>query len=890
MRWRRWLPWAWRVRRDAEDELRRELEAHVEGSVDLLVRRGWSEASARREVRRRFGDEGAHIAALRRMALRRVRRRMIRGAVVTIADAIRSALRDVRRSPGLSAGVVAVLIVGIGLNGAVFRVVDRLLLSPPPHVDDPQQVRRLHQSVRYGDAAPRSLDAFTYLDVQALRAVGGGAELGAVMNNMPETLGAGGDAVRVRVARVDADYLPLLRVAPAVGRGFLPEDHRVGAAPVALIGHGLWSSRFGGDASVIGSTIRLGRGDYQVIGVMRKGFAGAQAPAIDVWLPLEPEAVGIWGPGWQEDARILAFRILIRLPEGTSADRWAARVEPVLRRMRERDQPPGEIEALSTSSLAPGSGPDPGPMVAVSRWVSGVSLLVLLVACANVANLFLADGERRRRAMAMRMALGAGAGVLRLELLTRSLVLAALGGSGALLVTGWGGSVLEGIFLEGMELPTRAGTGRLVVFVGAIAIAASVLSGLVPMLRAPRSDVRLTLERGGRVTGGSSGIRRALVGVQVALSMLLLTGAGLFTESFRKALQVDLGFDDERLLVVRLEQHRGSGLPRSALYEDAASRVRALPDVISATPAIGVPFVLLYGLSAGLPGDENVEGLYVNAVGSEYFRTMGIEILRGRPLQASDMVEGSRSVAVVSARTADHLWPAGNPIGRCLAVGESDSCSRVVGVSAEHAGVSWAPGDLLDPEVMQAWVPLGHPEAAPPAALMVRTIGPPQRALDVVRQAAGEAAGVRFVEAEIMSTFVARETRSWRLGATVFSLFGVIALIVAAVGLYAVIAFEVAQRRREFGVRLALGADRLRIMRPVFGSAAPVVLGGAAAGTLIAAAAATRIEPLLFRSSPFEAAVFAAAAGALLLTAAAALVVPAWRAGGVHPREALTEE
>ncbi|MGH7504166.1 MAG: ABC transporter permease, partial [Longimicrobiales bacterium] len=591
----------------AEEEVRAELEEHYRATVALLVARGWSEEAARAEVHRRFGDEQSYRAELEGLARRRARRRRLRRVLTVSAEAFRSALREVRRNPGPSIGVALILAVGIGVNGAVFRVIDRLLLSPPPHVADPSQVRRLHQTVRYGTNPPGTIESFTYRDVRALRTAGVPASIGAVMLSMPETLGAGEDAVRVRVARVDSLYLPLLGVPVALGRTLLRDDHKVGAVPVAVLGHALWTSRFGRDQSVIGRTVRLAEREYEVVGVLPSDFAGAQKPATDLWIPLEPDARLIWGANWEENPNILAFKILVRLPERVDGAAWTARMESVLQSNRSGKDPPGELLALAASSLAPGSGPDPGVMVSVSRWLAGVSLLVLLVACANAANLFLAHGERRRRATALRKALGAGAGVLRLEQLARSLILALLGGVLSVLAAVWGGRLLEALFLEGMELPTSPDMGRLLAYTGSIAVLASLLCGAIPALRAPRGDVRPVLEKGARVVGGGGRVRRALVCVQVGLCMLLLVGAGLFVGSFRSALDVDIGFDYERLLVVRLEQEPGSERPRSALYDDVAQRLTSLSEVSSSATAVGVPFVLLYGLSGGLPGEEDLD-------------------------------------------------------------------------------------------------------------------------------------------------------------------------------------------------------------------------------------------------------------------------------------------
>lgn len=880
-------PWP-RHGEDTAAEVREELESHFEGSVALLVARGWSEQAARVEVRRRFGDETRYLAVLERGARwRAMRRRVKRGAHMVVC-AVLAGLRDVRRSPGLSTAVVATLVLGLGANAAVFRVLDRLLLSPPPHVRDASEVRRLHQTMRRGTGEPRTWDAFTYVDVRSMREASPGIVIGAALHYVPETLGSGESALRVRVTRVDADYLPLVGVRAALGRGLLREDHAAAAPPVAVLGHALWQAQFGGERDVLGRTIRVARGEYEVVGVMPRGFFGAQAPATDVWIPLEGEAPSWWGPGWRDDSNVLAFRALARLPRGTDRSAWEERMAQVLRRSAASANPRVEVLVFSTSSLVPGDAPNPSAAVSVSRWMAGVSLLVLLVACANAANLFLAHGERHRRAAAVRMALGAGATALRMELLVRSLTLALLGAGGAALLALWGGGVLEALFFQDMELPTRPETLRLLLFTGGLALLAALLAGLLPALRAPRCDIRSTLERGGRVIEGGGRLRSTLAGLQIGLSMVLLVGAGLFVASFRAAHEVDLGFVHDRLMMVRLELEAGVETPREELYAAAAEGLRTLPGVLALSGTVAVPFTLLYGLSAGLPGGEPIEGLHMNAVGPDFFRTLGVPVLRGRAFEEGDTRPDAEPVAVVSRRAAERLWPGQDPLGKCVQVGtEAPTCTRVVGVAAEHAGVTFAPGQLIGAVAMQGWVSLGHSAAQRPSSLLVRTAGPPERQLEAIRRRAAAVPGVRYVETMLLDEAIERETRAWRLGTTVFSFFGLIAVAVAAVGLQGVLAFEVALRRRDFGIRLALGAGRRRVIQHVVHQAVPTVLLGLMGGAAMAAALGSRLGPLLFGVSPREPAVFGAAALCLLAVSAAALFVPAWRAARVDPRETL---
>jgi predicted permease len=873
-----------RRRDDPVDDVREELEAHFAGSVELLVSRGWTESAAREEIRRRFGDERRYRAALERSARHRSMRRRMLEAWRTIGCAVTAALRGVRRAPGLSAAVVATLALGLGANAAIFRVVDRLLLSPPPHIERPEEVRRLFRTVRReaGDE-PSTMGAFTYGDVEAMRSAAPGVPFGAIMSSMPETMGAGEDAVRLRVARVDAGYFPLLGVSAVIGRGLLPEDHQRGA-PVVVLTHAAWQAYFGGDEAILGQRIRAARGEYEVVGVLPAGFHGSHAPAADLWIPMEAEAEAWWGADWRRSPNLLAFEVLARVPPTLSRSAWESRLADGLRAAVD-PAVPMEVLSVTTSSLVPGSVPRPNGTISVFRWLAGVALLVLLVACANTANLFLAHAERQRRETAVRMALGAGAGALRVELLARALCLALLGAAGAVLFAFWGGSLLEGVFPSELAPAPESPTSRLLVFTAGLGILAALLAGLLPALRVSRDEITSTLASGGRTTGGTAAARRALAGVQVALCTLLLVGAGLFVTSFRNATRIDLGFAHDRLIMLRLERDDGIDVPLSRLLTDAAERVRAVPSVVATSGTVAVPFTLLYGLSALRPDGEAIEHMHVNAIGPDFFRTMDVPVARGRAFDEHDMREGAEPVVVVSRRAAARLWPGRDALAQCLRVGKDGTCGRVVGIAGDHAGVSLT-GELAPAGTMQAWVPFGYPGAQSASSLLVRTTLPPTRVLaDVRRAAAGP--GVRYVEAELLSDMVGRETRSWRLGATVFSLFGLIALLVAGVGLYGVLSFEVAQRRRELGIRIALGAGRLRALLPVMRFAGPVVVAGLLAGGVAAVLAAGRVGPLLYHVGPRDPRVLGMAAVAVIAVAGLALLVPAWRAANVDPRETL---
>ncbi len=868
-------------------EIRAELEAHFEGTVDLLVARGWAEEDARAEAARRFGNVERYRARLERLARRSRRRASARGLVLSIGSALRSALRDLVRAPGLSFAVIVTLALGIGANAAVFRVADRLLLSPPEHVARPDEVVRLHQTLLLDDG-PHILEAFTYPDVRELRASGLPARVAASIVGMPETLGDGQDAIRVRVARVDSAFLPVVGVDVALGRALTPDDHRADAPPVALLGHGVWTARFGADPSVLGRTLRVGTSRVDVVGVLPEGFVGTGRPAVDVWLPLESTAGELWGETWASETGRVAFRVLARVDPGAAVPTLTEGAASVLRGSRGDDWAiEGELLSVGTASLVPGDAPYAGAVVSISRWLAGVALLVLLVACANVANLFLAHGERARRETAVRRALGAGRARVGGELLVRTLVLALLGAGAAWLVTTWGGRALDDLFLVGMELGARPRDGRLVVFVAVAALAAAILAGLGPAVLSSRGGLRASLAGEGRGSTGSGRLRWTLVSVQAALSALLVVGALLFVSSLRAALRIDLGFDPERLLMVRIEADEGPA--EALLYADAERALTGTPGVASAAATVGVPFVLLYGLQVRLPGGAPPPGMSANAVGEGFLRTMGVPLLRGRDLGRGDFLEGAEPVAIVDSVAATRLWPREDALGQCLVVDrEEGACARIVGIARQHAGTWFSQDDPAARATMMAWVPLPVADRAP-SALMVRTDGPAASAAASVRRRVGGLPGVRYAEVEPMTSFVEQQTRSWRLGAIVLSLFGAIALGVAVVGLYGVLSYDLSRRRRDIGIRIALGAPPRRVLGGVAGPGLAAVGAGLGLALPLAGWAAGRLGPLLYGVSPREPVVFAAAGCLLLATGALATSLPALRATRVDPREALSD-
>lgn len=524
---------------------------------------------------------------------------------------------------------------------------------------------------------------------------------------------------------------------------------------------------------------------------------------------------------------------------------------------------------------------------------------MLVIACLNVANLLLARAIRNHRDIAVRLALGAGRGRLIVEHLAESLVLAGLGAAAALVLARLLGTSVHGVLLPNVAFVDGGLAGRLVLFTFVVCLTTALTMGLVPAVQASRARVTDALKAGGRgVAAGPSRTRAWLLVGQVALSVVLLVGAGLFVRSLRAAQGIDLGFDAREIALVHFEWDDGFYAPdQRGIYEEARDRVARMSGVHAAGLAYAVPF--WSSISLGRPrvlGLDSIPrhpsgGPYVNKVGSGYFEAMGLSIALGRAFVPADDAEGAAPVAIVSASMAEAVWPEGDAIGACMMLDDDTGdppCTEIVGVVENHRRQNLIEED---PHFLY-FLNWSHPALdGPPQALLAGTTGDAAEWLPAIRREAQAASPlIRFVDVRVLAERIEPELRPWRLGASMFTAFGSLALLVAASGLFSVVAFDVAARRHELGVRSALGAGVPRIVRLVLRQALVLSAAGTGAGLLAASAGAPFIDPLLFRVSARDLPIYAAAAGALLLVGALAGVLPAWRAARVDPREALRSD
>jgi predicted permease len=889
----------WRTRlraREVDDEIRFHLEQRA---AQLAREQGLTPAEARAEALRLFG--GLNEARPRLMAAAREREaHMRRGELLdSVRQDVTYAVRQLRRSPGFALAAVITLALGIGANATMFGVIDRLLLRPPAHVVDPARVMYLSY-VRTFDGRTDDQEAFSYplyRDLRETRAF----EHVAAYSRTSLALGRGPDARRVRAMRVSANYFMTLGVRPALGRLFVAEDDGNPVAPtVAVLGYGFWQSHFGGDAGVLGRSLPLGDGRYTIIGVAPERFVGLGQSAVDLWIPLTAGVDAEDLVNWNKGRQAFWLRVIGRLRPGVTPAAARADASATLRAGDERAgvSPTWIAERnprIALISALPRRARANDPDAKVSLLLGAVSLLVLLLACANVANLLLARGIRRRREIAVRLALGIGRRRLLRLLVLESLVLAALGGVAAVVVAKWGGELVRRVLFAGIDWVDSPVDARVLAYTALAALATGLLAGLAPALQASNPELTGALKEGareGRVHRSRG--RRALLLVQAALTVVLLVGTGLFVRSLRRIEALPLGMDVDRVLVATVSLSGTSYKPAEIrdIYRRLEEAARAMPGVRSAAIGTSLPFSTAWSEEVRVPGRDSLPltksgGPYFNAVSPDFFDAIGTRVLRGRGFTAADR-GGRQRVAVVNETLARLWWPNESPLGKCMKVGgDTMPCAEIVGV-VENARRF----QVLEDESVQFFIPIEHaPSDLRPGALFVRPTGDPAALLGPLRRVLQSAVpNLPYVSVEPFRDQVSPQTRSWRLGATMFGAFGLLALVLAAVGLYGVLAYDVNQRMHEMGVRVALGAQGRDVSRLVVGEGLRIVVLGGAMGFGIAVAAGRFVKPLLFQTSPQEPAVFVVVGVVVLVVALLATVIPAWRAGRVDPVVALRVE
>ena len=819
----------------------------------------------------------------------------------------RYATRGLRNTPAFTWAVVITLALGIGANVAMFSIVDRLLFRAPPMLRDASRVHRVYlgQTFRGKEDFNSSIPYAGYVDLtNATHSFTRTAEFSS-----PDiAIGAGSDAREMPVGTVSASFFGFFDAPPALGRYFTArEDQPPNGTPVAVLSYGLWQTRYGGKHDVLGQTLQIGATIFTIIGVTPRGFVGVwpdKPPAAFIPITVRGGEKGatLQIPGeewWTTYHWFWASMMAERKPGVTLAaanadlsraylQEYAAQAE------KEPRMPPVALARphAVVASILSDRGPNESQVARVATWISGVSLIVWLIACANVANLLLARALRRRREIAVRLALGVNRGRLIAHLLTESLVLALLGGVVGVVVAQVGGAVLRGVLLPETATASVVGDPRTLFIAGVAALVAGLLTGLAPIAQLRHTNLSSDLKAGAREgTYHRSRLRVGLLVFQGALSVTLLVGAGLFVRSLHNVRNVPLGYDADHVLAVDLQMRdvKLDSAQKVTLRQRLLDEVTAVPGVEHAARQLTMPFWSMWNSDLHVAGIDSVRRLgqfYLNAVSPDYFATMGTRILLGRGITEAD-VQGAPGAMVVSQAMAKTLWPGQNAIGQCVKVGKDTvPCTYVVGVAENIKQTS------LSDEDTGLFYYLSAQQFRPDmGGLFVRMHGSAAAFKETIRRHLQDAMpGASYVTVTAMSDVLGEETQSWHMGATMFAVFGLLALVLAAIGLYSVIAYNVAQRTHELGVRSALGAQMhdlagLVVREAVMLAAAGIVVGGA-----IALAAGRWMKPLLFEVSPHDPWIYVLVAVVLLSVAVVASFVPARRAAGVDPMQALRTE
>ena len=887
------------LREETDDEIR----FHLEARTEQLVRRGMAPAEARQEAERRFGSLDAARRDLQHSAQHRETRMRWHERFDALTSDLRHAFRALRRRPGFVAGVVLTLALGIGANATMFSIVDRLLLRPPAHLSDPATAGRIYLSSTYdGEESTARNHAYQrFLDLrERTRSF---SHMAAFFT--PElVIGVGDEARQERVMMASASMWPLFGVRPVLGRFFVDaEDQLPAGTRVAVLGYGYWQSRYGGEPSVLGKQIRIDRGDYTIIGVAPQGFTGVSPQTVAAFVPITASANDQFGDrlrgrgNWYDTYNMTWTEIMARRRPGVSVEaanadlssayRWSMQKALALRTTPGGPTLEERKPRAQLASMLSERGPMAGPESRVARWLAGVAVLVLCMACANVANLMLARTAQRRRELAVRVALGVSRSRLLVQQLSESVLLAALGGLAGLAVAVWGGGALRAVLLSDVDWTGSRVDARLVLFTVAIALAAGLLTGLVPVLHARRERVADALKSGGRE--GSlhrSRLRTMLLVVQAAVSVVLLVGAGLFVRSLRNVHALELGYDPERVLLVMpdLRSVRLDSAGERSFNERILASAQDLRGVEAASFTVMIPFWRTWSENITVPGMDTsqVRGEWLmNAVTPDYFRAMGTAIVRGRGIAAGDRA-GGEPVAVASRSAARAIWGDADPIGKCVRFGsDTTPCHTIVGVAADIRR------DFREGPGRHFYLSSAQRSMREPALLLRMRGDAAGHSERIRREMQSRMPGDAFVRVTPMAEVVAPELRPWRLGATMFTLFGGLALLVAAVGLYSVVSYGVAQRTHELGVRIALGARARDVVRLVVGEGMRTTVLGLVIGLAGALLAGRWVASLLYEVSPRDPLTLGGVMLALVLLAVIASLAPAVRAAKTDPNVAL---
>jgi predicted permease len=878
------------IHRDTDAELR----FHFQARIEALVEQGLSREDAVRRAHEEFGDVDAVREALRAIDRRLARRRSRLEFFESLWQDLAYAARSLRRTPVLALTIVVTLALGLGVNAAMFSLLDVIFVRPPAGVADPSGVRTIWYQAQFGAGArfAAGFDYASYLTVA--KTLAGDADVTLFRQPIDRKVGHGEHAPIVTISIVAGNYFPFLGIRAQRGRLFSLDEDRVNdPRMVAVISDAFWERQFDRASDAVGAQLEIANEKYTIVGVAPRGFAGTQLNATDVWVPtstLVRTAPPSKVPWWQNSA-VNGFLIAVRPRAGVREVDLAARITAALRSETGSLGIDGHtVATLGSINYAMGPATLP-PAFRVATRLAGVAIVVLLIACANVVNLLLARAARRRREIAVRIALGVSRGRLMRMLIAESVLLSLVATAAALGAAAWGGAAIRALLAPEIHFASAPMHWRVAAFAFGLAIMAGGIAGLAPALQSSASDVAGALKASAldRASRGSR-LRNGLVAIQAALSVVLLVGALLFVQSLRNAQTHDVGFAVDQVVFGAVSFDTRDSLRDKAF----PTRLRALERKLAAFPAVGSVAFTSMPPRAGLHQQDYTPDFdttgrrlpvgWTIVVSPNYFATIGTRLLRGRTF--TDAGPNSPLEMIVDQTMADALWPNDDPLRHCVYFPKTKStCVPIVGVAQSTQDEMLT--DKLQPHF---YFSLDNPPVPTwGAAASVLRVSPNQRA-SVARALhdllASEFPGgiptIRTMAALMEPTY-----RPWRLGAELFTLFGVLALVVAGIGIYSSVSYAVSQRTHEFGIRVALGARTADVMRQVVSEGLRTVLLGVITGILMALAASRLVASLLYGIAPSDPATLVAVAIVLVAIAAAAAFVPAWRAAKADPVAAL---
>jgi predicted permease len=817
--------------------------------------------------------------------------------MASLLQDIRFALRLMVRQPVVMLVAAASLALGIGANVTVFTLVKAMLLQPLPIRDADRVVVVATSEVRNG--TPTVLGGISRLNFEDVRQQATVFADSSLMAFAPLALtGTGGEPEQVFGQIASGSYFDLLGAPMAAGRPFGADDDReLGARPVTVLNYGLWQRRYGGDPGLIGRTISLNGHAFTVVGVTAEGFRGTTpVGGPDLWVPWAMYREVLTGLGLEgyTSRRGLMYQAVARLKDGVTLEQARGNVEAIGHAL-ENDFPTDNrgrtttVRPITDSVFPPAFRRQLTLSGTVGMTVVG---LVLLIACGNVANLLLARAQSRRQEIAVRLSIGASRGRLVRQLLTESLLLAVLGGVGGVVVAYWSRALLWAYrppFVQANAISLDFDV-RVLTFVTLVSLVTGVLFGLAPALQASRPDLVTELKERTTLPGGTHWYtpRHLLVAGQIALSLVALVSAGLFVRSLANAQKTDLGFASDGLMVFGMnagtqgyDEARGRDL-----YRRVQERLAAVPGVQAATISTALPLQggfqrTTFRDDQDITDPRNGRLTQVNEVGDRYLETLGIPLRSGRGFTPNDR-QGSAPVAIINEAMAKQLFPDSDPIGRRVHLINRPPWREIVGVVGTVKAVF-----VGEDPTPQLYLPIDQNYASQ-ITVQVRAAGDPDALLgNVRRQLQAIEPTMPLLNVNTYRTVVGTSLWAPRLGASLLAVFGLLALVLAAIGLYGVMSYSVGQRTREIGIRMALGAGSGDVRRMIVRQGLALALGGVVVGLAAAFGLSRLVTSLLFGISGVDALTFAVVPAVLLAVAVIATLLPALRASRVDPVESL---